>query len=283
MNTDFQCERKLKRENPFYSELIKNTAIVMSNVLDRYVSYFPQYTDHSSLHSLQVIDFCNKMIGDQIDMLNADEILVLLFACYFHDTGMGISEKDYAQLHDKIISKDYMAKHPGISIQEQIRSFHQEFSAGFIRKYASLFEIPSEEHIEAIIQVSRGHRLTNLNDPEGYPSDFKVPNGNTICLPYLASLIRLADELDIASDRNVFFENYDPNNLEHVKHQSIQHMEMTENSFDLTVKRHEDVEINDYIDLAIQKLQYTLEYCSDVCSKRTKFRIKQTIVNTIEV
>ena len=29
-----------------------------------------------------------------------------------------------------------------------------------------------------------------------------MPDGNTVCLPYLAALIRLADEIDVAAARN---------------------------------------------------------------------------------
>lgn len=40
MNTDFQCELKLKKLNPHYSELVRDTAVVMANVLDKYTNYY---------------------------------------------------------------------------------------------------------------------------------------------------------------------------------------------------------------------------------------------------
>lgn len=279
-NTDFLCERKLAKSNPNYHELVKNTAFVMHSILDKYTNYFPEYTDHSSLHSLQVIDFCNKLIADQIEMFNDDELYVLLMSCYLHDTGMGISDKDYEKLRDKIVSPEYKKSHPDLDVKETIRNFHHEFSAGFIRKYAQLFEIPSDEHIEAIIQVSRGHRKTDLYDETEYPADFKVSNGNKICLPYLSSLIRLADELDIARDRNVGFDySQHQDNIEWRKHYAIEHMEITDDAFVLYVDS-EDADIHGFVDSCIEKLQETLDLCRDVTNSRTKYKIKQDKVIT---
>ena len=279
MNTDFQCELKLKKLNPHYSELVRDTAVVMANVLDRYTNFFPEYTDHSSLHAMQVLDFCNRLIGDQIEFLNEDELYVLLMSCYLHDTGMGISDEDYKKFHDKIISEEYKKEHPIINIKDSIRAFHQEFSATFIEKNAELFEIPSKEHVYAIVQVARGHRKTDLYDPKEYPTDFMVPNGNTICLPYLAALIRLADELDIAADRNVFADYSEHKTRDYDKHGSIKHMEMMETCFELIIEEITDnQQYIDYRNEEIAKLQKTLEYCRNVVETRTKFKINQTSV-----
>ena len=45
--------------------------------------------------------------------------------------------------------------------------------------------------------------VTNdLMDEEAYPSRYQLPNGSCVCLPYLASIIRLADEVDVVATRN---------------------------------------------------------------------------------
>ena len=82
------------------------------------------------------------------------------------------------------------------------KTLHNEYSGLFIRKYAELFELPSKEHLWAVIQIARGHRKTDLMDEKQYPAALRVPDGNTVCLPYLAALIRLADEIDVAAARN---------------------------------------------------------------------------------
>ena len=282
MNTDFQCERRLRELNNGYHELVRNTAFVMTHLLDKYTAHFPEYTDHSSLHAMQVIDFCNRLIASQIDKLNADELYVLLMSCYLHDTGMGISDKDYEALRSRVVSAEYTASHPNVDVKEIIRNFHHEFSGAFIRKYASFFDIPSEQHLEAIILVSRGHRKTDLYDPNEYPDNFTVPNGNVIHLPYLASLIRLADEMDIASDRNVFFEySKHENNLEWRKHEAIKHMEITEDAFVLTVET-DDPQVLAIVESSAEKLQETLDLCRDVTERRTGFHITQSQVRLTE-
>lgn len=281
-NTDFAAERRLSKLNPHYHELIKSTAFVMMNILDKYKTHFPSYTDHSSLHSLQVIDFCNRLMGGQVEKLNADELYVLLMGCYLHDTGMGISDEDYVQLKEKILSEEYKAAHPHEDIADAIRSFHHEFSAGFIRKYAPLFEIPSKEHIEAIAQVSRGHRKTDLSDSSDYPAHMKMPNGDTVCLPYIASLIRLADELDIARDRmmNHDYENENRNRLHFDGHYAIASMEMTEDKFIFNVDPCSS-EIREFIEEEAEKLQEVLCECREVVKQRTVFEITQSKVEFI--
>lgn len=281
-NSDFAAERRLFKLNPNYHELIKSTAFVMMNILDKYKTHFPSFTDHSSLHSLQVIDFCNRLMRDQVEKLNEDELYVLLMGCYLHDTGMGISDDDYIQLKEKILSEEYKKAHPHEDIADAIRSFHHEFSASFIRKYAPLFEVPSQQHVEAIAQVSRGHRKTDLNDSAEYPAHMQMPNGNTVCLPYLASLIRLADELDIARDRMMThdYENEQRNRLHYDGHYAISSMTMTEDAFVFNVDPCSS-EVHEFIKEEEIKLQEVLNECRETVKQRTEFEITQSKVEFI--
>ena len=97
----------------------------------------------------------------------------------------GITEKDFEAFSREIDFGDYFEKHPNATPAEQIRDFHNEYSGLFLRKYAALFEFPSEAHLKAVIQISRGHRKTNLLDENAYPTKLPTPDGETICLPYL--------------------------------------------------------------------------------------------------
>lgn len=274
MNTDFLCESKLNKLSPALHRRVSDTAVVMFNLLEKYQTYFPEYTDHTVLHSLQVIDFCNKLIGEQIDNLNEDELYVLLMSCYLHDSGMGITESDYKKLHDIVVSDEYIRNNPDVDVREIIRNFHQDFSAEFIRKHSMIFDIPSPEHTEAIARVSRGHRKTDLFDEAEYPADFRVPGGNTVCLPYLASLIRLADELDIAKDRNIDFIYTDKGNIEFAKHRAIRRLRTEEDRFVLEVES-DNREVYEFVMKCIDKLQFTIDQCADVVEKRTDFTIRQ--------
>ena len=279
--TDFILEKRLKELRPDYHELFSATAFVSAHALDKYRLYFPDYTDHSMLHAMQVIDFCNRLIGpENMTKLNADEIYVLLESAYLHDSGMGISDADYMALKEKIVSPEFLKEHQDYTTAEIIRNYHNEFSGEFIRKYAALFEIPTEKHVNAIVQVSRGHRKTDLFDENEYPADFLLDNGNRVCLPYLASLIRLADELDIAADRNIGAEFSEIDTIDTRRHKAIRHLRMEKDSFVFEVETNDDVVFSEVVKAA-QKLQEVLDLCNEVLIRRTPFTISQKKV-TIE-
>lgn len=141
-------------------------------------------------------------------------------------------------------------------------------------------EIPSEEHIFSIVQVSRGHRKIELWDKKEYPDNYCTGNGTPICLPYLAALIRLADELDIAADRNLQFV-YDIDTIknefskmEFRKHQAIKQLVIEEDAFIMFVDMSDDVVYQGVVELK-GKLDQTLQTCREVVEKRTPYRITQ--------
>lgn len=277
---DFLLERRLKEIDPGLHQRFSDTVFALQQILSNYKLIFPDFTDHTELHSLNIIEFCNNLIGEQIDKLNADEMYVLLLGCYFHDTGMGISHADFDEFSKQINFGNYFDTHSRDNYPEIVRNFHQEFSGLFLRKYAKFFEFPSEEHLFAIIQISRGHRKTDLNDEKEYPLNLKVPNGHTICLPYLSALVRLADEIDITASRNSKA-IYDLNKIvkeidliEFMKHEAVKDLEVEEKEFMMTVSTDNDV-IYAGLNVLANKMKKTLDYCRDVVNARTPFRITQ--------
>ena len=172
--------------------------------------------------------------------------------------------------------------HPGATKADFIRAYHHEFSGLFIEKYAGLFDIPTPEHLFAIKQVSRGHRKTDLFDEKSYPTDYRLPNGNTVCLPYLAALIRLADEIDVVATRNplVLYDvsdviiTHEDSIMENKKLKAVESMYMTESAFVLSYSTEEEKVSEAIIEMG-EKMQNTLDYCRDVVHKRTGFEIKQ--------
>ena len=277
---EFGMEMRLHQLNPELHRLFSDTVFALKNGLSSYKSIFPEYTDHTILHCMNVIRYCNQLIGDQIIRLNGDEIYILLMSCCLHDSGMGITKKDLEAFSARINFGDYFRTHVGGSIPDMVRAFHHEFSGQFIRKYAELLEIPSAEHEWAIVQVSRGHRKTDLMDETEYPTDFRMPNGNKVCLPYLAALIRLADEIDVAADRNPML-LYDITTVTD-KHQIIENkmvravrrLLVTDLDFTLVVYTEED-EIRAQILKLADKIQSTLDYCRTVVKNRTPYTITQ--------
>jgi len=281
MSFDFLLESKLIKEGGKLHEIFSNNVMCCQNILIKYKSVFPSYTDHSSLHSLEVIAFCNELIGNNIEKMNCDEIFILLMAAYLHDSGMGISESDYEAFSLQMPQvMEYKEKNPNAPVDEVIRTFHHDFSGKFIEKYQMLFDFPSEKHLFAIIQVSRGHRKTNLYDANEYPEEIVLDNGNIIHLPYLAALMRITDELDISIDRNIQF-MYDISSvssevskIEFSKHAAIKEVFCTEDS----IKAYVDFsfeKIRESLFEEFEKLKATLNQCVDVVEKRTPFYIAQ--------
>lgn len=286
MNYEYQLETKLRNEDPMLHRLLSDNILACQNMLLNYQAVFPTYTDHTVLHSLEVIAFCNNLVGDNIELLNVDEIFILLMSAYLHDAGMGISEQNFEVFSDKIpMVKSYLETYPDFDKADVIRKFHNEFSGAFIKKYAVFFDFPSEQHLFGVIQVSRGHRKTDLYDEAEYPAELILQNGNPVRLPYLASLIRLADELDIAVDRNLQF-LYDVDQIENKisrlefeMHQAIKRVDFKPDRFVVAVQP-KTAEIEQKLKVLFVKLKNTLDYCIDVVEKRTPFKIDQ---RTIEI
>lgn len=281
---DYNMEKKLLREAPELHRIFSDNVICCQNTLLKYKTIFPTYTDHTVLHSLEVIAFCNELIGENIRKLNPDEIFVLLMAAYLHDSGMGISMKNYEEFSAELpMVQAFRREHPEEPVPEVVRRFHHEFSGAFIRKYRVLFEFPSEEHLFAVIQVSRGHRKTDLYDEAEYPAEYKLPNGSVIHLPYLAALIRLADEIDIAADRNIQFLydvsaiNNEVSRMEFEKHLAIKSLTFEKDHLLLSADM-SDKRLRPSLEELFVKLNDTLNKCIAVVRARTPFDIRQTSI-----
>lgn len=279
-SNSFALEFRLRDLDRDLHKRFTDCVFALQNILSNYKLIFPEFTDHTELHTLTVIEFCNCLIGDQLEKLNKYELYALLLGCYFHDTGMGITEKDFADFSCRINFGDYFIKHPNATKAEQIRDFHNEYSGMFIRKYAELFEFPDKALLEAVIQISRGHRKTDLTNENDYPIAFEMSDGNTVCLPYLAALLRLADEIDVTAARNPKL-LYD---IEAVSdgfqllirktHQAVSDLKIEKDAFILTVKDG-GPDVNEMIRKMIFKMRQTLDSCRAAVNWRTPFLITQ--------
>lgn len=281
---DYLLETRLKEEDPDLHTRVKNSSFVLQEMLDSFTTWFPDFTDHSILHSMDVLEYCNWLLGDQVLKLTIGECYVLIMSCYLHDVGMGVSRDNFAAFTRKIGMEDYMRRHPDVPEAEIIRQFHQEFSGLFIRKYADLFDFPSEELLFATIQVSRGHRKTDLYDEKEYPV-LKTPYG-IIRTAFLSAVLRLADEIDVAADRNPEL-LFDTSKLTKQKdidafgvHESIRTVELTGENIILHTKPKEPRFVSLVEDLS-EKIQETLDYCRDVASHSSPLCIPQRKVKIV--
>ena len=277
ISNDYLLERKLQKENPDLFTRAHDTIVVLQGALESYHSRFPDFTDHSTLHSMDVLDFSNHLLAEQVDALSPEECYVLIMSCYLHDAGMGIHQEDF-----KAFSKELGLDQPGKELTEAeeadiIRRYHNEFSGLYIRKYAALFDIP-DNLIFPIVQVSRGHRKTDLFDEKEYPT-IKLENG-VIRTAALSAVIRLADEIDIAVDRNpeILFDTSRYTQQCDIDafgtHESIRNVDIRPDNIVLVVKPKEPRFVDLIEDLA-GKVQETLDYCREVADKMSDLSIFQ--------
>lgn len=285
--SDYLLETKLREENEGLHRRTKDSAAVLQKMLESFLPRFPNYTDHTMLHSMDVLEYSNMLLGEkQIKRLSAAECYVLMMSCYLHDIGMGINQKNYETLSEKIDFGDYFKTHSRDDTETIIREFHNEYSGLFIRKYAELFDIPCEEMVFAIVQVSRGHRKTDLLDQAEY-HDLMTEYG-IIRTAFLAAIIRLADEIDVGADRNseLLFDSSKVNSAAGIEafgtHDSIRSVEVQEDAIVLYIKPIAP-KYRELIRILANKIQNTLDYCREVVSLRSDFCITQTDVKIIEI
>jgi len=282
---DFSLEKRLKEEAPDLHRRITDSTVVLQSILEFYLNWFPDFTDHSTLHSMDVLYFCNQLLGEQVRALTIPECYALVMSCYLHDVGMGISRDSLEAFTRKLDMEEYLKKHPNPKPEKVIRDFHNELSGLFIRKYADLFDILSEDLLFAIIQISRGHRKTNLFDETEYP-DIQTSDG-VIRTSYLAAVLRLADEVDVGADRNpeLLFDTSALTKQVDIDafglHESIRMVEVTENAIVLHVKPKEP-RFEELIEELAGKIQETLDYCRKVVEKRSDLRIAPERVEIME-
>ena len=279
MNSDFLLEKKLLAEAPELHRRTKDCAFVLQNMLEAYLPRFPDFTDHSILHSLDVLDYCNQILGPAlIEQLSPCECFVLIMSCYLHDIGMGINKKDFEEFSLKITFGNYFETHDRTDAANTIRAFHNEYSGLFIRKYAGLLDIPSKDILFSVIQVSRGHRKTDLFDEREYP-ELQTEYG-VVRTAFLAAVIRLADEIDVGADRNpeLLFDSSQLTKQRDIEafgtHESIRHVDVTEDSIIL----HAKPKAPEYVPLIEKlngKIRQTLDYCRSAARERSMLNITQ--------
>lgn len=199
---DFALTAALKEADQKLYQRYLDGAGAAAVMLERYKAIFPDFTDHSCIHSIRIMELAARLAGNQLYRLGGGGLYVLLTGILFHDLGMGISGEDLKELAPLVCAQEWAACRGPEDEADLIRRHHHEFSARLMEKYADFLEI-QKEYLWAAGQAARGHRKTDLMDPGEYPADLVI-RGERICLPLIAGLIRLADELDLCCERSGF-------------------------------------------------------------------------------
>ena len=278
---DFFLERRLKELNGDLAYRYTCCMSLFELTLNRFLTTFPTFTDHTLLHSLSVTNITNQLLRENIIRLNAREIYIYLMAAALHDVGMGVSPRNLEAFIETTGIRAYVRAHPELSVPTLIRKFHHDFSAAFVRKYWQLLEIPNERYANAIAEVGRGHRKTDLLDETLYPTDYDLGDGSKANLAALAAVIRIADELDIASDRNpdLLYQTESMEELsekdvfEFSRHDAIRPLVFAEHAIQVYADTDSD-EIAQGVMDCVRVVKETLSYCISVLKKRSTLQIQ---------
>lgn len=136
--------------------------------------------------------------------------------------------------------------------------------------------------------MSRRHRKTDLKNAQTFPKICPVGNERVIHLSYLAPLLCLADELDIAIDRNIsfLFDKMDCTKfsrrvvLEFGMHQNIRSVELNAQTITMHVQCN-DASIQNHLVLLCKKLEDTLRYCRTAVAACSDFAVTQQTVQLV--
>lgn len=282
METNYLAESRLKKLSEELHDRYVKCVAKADKLLVRYRSNFPDYTDHTLLHSVQVTNTCNILIQNNIDNLNGHELYILLMSALLHDVGMGLTRKEAERYKKHItienpekkenpIQKKY-SMNDNYSENAFIRDYHHELSALFILYNYEECLIPNEQLALAIAKVSKGHRKTDLFNISLYPSDYPAAKGVRANLAYLAAVLRLADEMDISSERNLMlqyagFVPRDEKSVSEFRKHCLTNCEINQGIFRVTATPADAAEY-DELSLLYEKLSSTYEYCAEAAMKR---------------
>lgn len=285
---NFLLERRLKELNSNLAYRYTCCMSLFELTLNQFLTTFPTFTDHTLLHTLSVTNLTNQLLREDVNKLGANEVYIYLMAAALHDVGMGVSVRDLDAFIDAAGIRPYVNAHPEMSVSTLIRKFHHDFSAAFVRKYWQLLEIPNERYANAIAEVGRGHRKTDLLDETLYPTDYDLGDGSKANLAALAAVIRLADELDIASDRNpdLLYQMESMEGLsekdvfEFSRHVAIRPLVFEEQAIRVYADTESDEITQGVID-CVRVVKETLSYCISVLKKRSTLQIQCSQVELV--
>lgn len=178
----------------YYKPFLEIVSHDMESFLANIKVLFPEYPDHGIEHSERIVKYLGDIISNDIlSYLSSMDIIILLFSCLFHDSGMAL----------------FNAEEDDIS---KIRKQHPEYASVIINKYFDKYYDNMDEKsrvVNAIEFVCRAHGLSldELLNDENFKSTDNIKFSD-IHFGLLAFLLRIGDLLDIESSRSNSFRMY---------------------------------------------------------------------------
>jgi molecular chaperone HtpG len=233
------------------------------------IKYMPEYTLHDQEHLFKVLSLMEKLIPeDLLDNLNIPELILLILSAFFHDLGMAPSQTDLDIWQGKFNRDD--ASPEQTEKYKKFERFKSSYSLNNVSNKTNTEQDKNNDLLDSMILVDfiRVNHASNIRSviASEYPkeikykttdlrgplikiceshylptknlltldSSFPCGNGEYVCLPFIAAILRLADILDFDTDRTPEV-LYNAINVTHPisieewkKHLSIQNWDISE-------------------------------------------------------
>lgn len=178
----------LKSSNTDYYSRFNHILSEVTSVMSNSRIFFPTYTNHDFKHLTNVEDIIDKMLTEEVKKeLSDEEIFCLFSAAWLHDIGM-IPVNDEKEEYENMTSderKEYSIK---------VRDHHNIRSKNYVENNKKKLNIDDFE-ADIIGNICKGHRQVDL---EKYSDTYSKTK---IRLSSLSAILRLADECDVAYNR----------------------------------------------------------------------------------
>lgn len=228
-----------KRESIFLNQ-VKDAINIAENMLPQINNVFNTYTIHGIKHSINVAEYMFDLIDDAEEMSDL-ELVILIYASLFHDSGMIVSDEEISEIkndnillghrkYSKVLAK---YKDEKTALQECIRPVHgfrvHKFVERLMEDNKNVFLIPETTNIsfhKELALICQAHS----EDFSWIINNLKCDTiKNQYCLnaQFIAVLLRIGDYLDIDEQRAplYLYKYLKPNdygNLEWQQHFSIE-------------------------------------------------------------
>lgn len=202
-------------ESPFLPKIQEVYEQVKDILNSRVQHVFPNFTLHNTGHSFRIMEYMSKLVSD-ITKLNELEITLMIYSALLHDIGMAVSEEDILSIKSDSFSfcdvkfsamKKLMENDEDLAMQEYVRSIHASLSARYIREnlkdklvipklttldFTKELAIICESHTEDYDWIKANMRTNEVRGDYSFNPQF------------IAAILRLADILDIDSNRTPY-------------------------------------------------------------------------------
>lgn len=210
-----KCSEYLFEKSKKLYENYSNNCIVVQKMLEKYKKAYPNISDYSIIHFIDIAEFCDLIMNEQkLADLNEDECYCLLTAALFAHTGFGLSPE---RMNKYIERLGLQKQTETLTFIQIMKRYHILFSACLIEQYGEIFEFPSEVHKYAIVQMLYfiGENDTDINQ---LVEVLRLDNKNSIRLKNLAAVLMIGNQLAELKNVNIdlSYENFVEYNSEEI-------------------------------------------------------------------